>query len=63
MEPQLEGEHSTSRLYEGSMNIKNSLSCICMSPVAVCAHVVMNVGGGEIRNVWRGHNTICNLVQ
>ena len=53
-------------LYEGSKTIKNSLSCICMSHVAVCAHIVMkaeNACGEEIRNVWCGHNTICNLVQ
>ena len=42
LKPELEGEH------EGS---KNSLSCIGMSHVAMCAHVVMNeehdCGGGD----------------
>ena len=44
-------------LYEGIKNIKNCLSCIGMSHVGVCAHVVMNAehdceGGDKECVVW-----------
>ena len=42
IQQQFGGGHSMRLLYEGSRNIKNSLSCYGMSHVAVCAHVVIN---------------------